>query len=154
MSKPAIPRHGNSARQSLDVNEGFESVQNPAEAGPVRKESTDSYMVDDLNEPSFRSVANSSLLERHSEPMESRNISHSSRSSLSQNHPSESFNALSVHGDSTMAKSSLAIILHNVYIPFSGRHEHRFAAACKLVCDSSCIISLLTPYIFLSDRHP
>lgn len=148
MSKPAIPRHGNSARQSLDVNEGFESVQNPAEAGPVRKESTDSYMVDDLNEPSFRSVANSSLLERHSEPMESRNISHSSRSSLSQNHPSESFNALSVHGDSTMAKSSLAIILHNVYIPFSGRHEHRFAAACKLVCDSSCIISLLTPYIF------
>ena len=147
MSKPAIPRHSNSSRQSFD-DEGFGSAQRLAKNGPARKESTDSYMVDDLNEPSFRSVANSSLLERHSEPLESRNISHSSRSSLSQNHPNESLNALSTHMDSTITKSSLAIILHNVHIPFSGRHENRFAAACKLICDSSSIISLLTPYIF------
>lgn len=147
-SKPTIPRHSNSSRQSFDVDDGFGSVKRPAKGGPARKESTDSYMVDDLNEPSFRSVANSSLLERHSEPLDSRSISHSSRTSLSQNHHGESLNSLSAHGDSTMTKSSLAIILHNVYIPFSGRHENRFSGACKLICDSASIISLLTPYIF------
>lgn len=149
-SKPCIPRYSNSSRQSFDTDDGFGSVKKASKSSGsvVRKDSVDSYMIDDLNEPSFRSVANSSLLERHSEPLDSRSISHSSRASLTQNYPGENLTSLSTHGDSTMTKSSLAIILHNVYIPFSGRHENRFSGACKLICDSTSIISLLTPYIF------